>query len=93
MSNSGSKSPASAPAAGKGRNIKVLLTGNLLALSTALCWGLNEPANKALIPEWISASGVALSRIFGATLLVWIISLFIKREKIQKDDWKNLVWA
>ena len=74
----------------KSRNI---LLGNLLAFTTALCWGLNEPANKALIPDWISASGVALSRIFGATIIVWLISIFIKSEKLQKGDWKNLAWA
>lgn len=70
-----------------------ILWGNLLALSAAICWGLNEPANKELIPNWISASGVALSRIFGATVIIWIISLFVKKEKIQHSDWKLLWWA
>lgn len=69
-----------------------MIWGNVLALSAAICWGLNEPANKALIPDWISASGVALGRIFGATLIVWILSLFFKKEKIQRGDWK-LLWA
>lgn len=73
--------------------MKTILWGNLLAFSAAFCWGLNEPANKALIPDWISASGVALSRIFGATIMIWIISLFIKNEKIQRSDWKLLAWA
>lgn len=69
-----------------------MLGGNLLALSTAICWGFNEPANKVLIPGWMPSSGVALSRIFGATILIWIISLFIKPQKIQKGDWK-ILWA
>ncbi len=69
-----------------------MIWGNLLALSAAICWGLNDPANKAIIPDWISASGVALSRIFGAAILVWIVSLFVKNDKIQKGDWK-LLWA
>lgn len=69
-----------------------MIWGNLLALSTAICWGLNEPANKAIIPDWISASGVALGRIFGATIMIWIISLFVKNEKIQRGDWK-LLWG
>lgn len=38
-------------------NRKFILIGNLLALSAAICWGFNEPANKLLIPSWISASG------------------------------------
>lgn len=77
---------------GKTSRMKSIITGNLLALSAAICWGFNEPANKIIIPDWISAAGVALSRIFGATLIIWIISLFIKTDKILKTDWK-LFWA
>ncbi len=77
----------------KDSKLKTILYGNLLAFSAAFCWGLNEPANKTLIPDWISASGVALSRIFGATIIIWIISLFIKKEKIQHSDWKLFWWA
>ncbi len=69
-----------------------MIWGNVLSLSAAICWGLNEPANKAIIPDWISASGVALGRIFGATLIIWILSLFFKKDKIQHGDWK-LLWA
>ncbi|MBD5338786.1 MAG: DMT family transporter [Bacteroides sp.] len=69
-----------------------MMIGNLLALSAAVCWGFNEPANKMLIPTWISASGVALARIFGATAVIWLMSLFVKKETIQRSDWKFL-WA
>ncbi|MDE5843156.1 MAG: DMT family transporter [Muribaculaceae bacterium] len=93
MNNTTTVSSAPGQPGGKSKKLKSLLIGNLLALSTAICWGLNEPANKALIPDWISASGVALSRIFGATLIVWLISIFIKPQKIQKGDWKSLAWA
>ncbi|MDE6561592.1 MAG: DMT family transporter [Muribaculaceae bacterium] len=76
----------------KKSRVSAMIWGNLLALSAAICWGLNEPANKAIIPDWISASGVALGRIFGATVIIWIISLFVKKDKIQHGDWK-LLWA
>ena len=69
-----------------------MIVGNLLALSAAICWGFNEPANKMLIPQYVPATGVALARIFGATAVIWIMSLFVKREKILKTDWK-LLWA
>lgn len=83
----------STPSASGKSKLSTIIQGNLLALSAAICWGLNEPANKTLIPDWISASGVALSRIFGATVIIWIISLFVKREKILHSDWKLLWWA
>ncbi|MDE6294566.1 MAG: DMT family transporter [Muribaculaceae bacterium] len=72
---------------------KALLLGNLLALSASICWGFNEPANKLIIPASISAGGVALSRIFGATVIIWLISFFIKHEKIARTDWKLLAWG
>lgn len=72
---------------------KALLLGNLLALSASICWGFNEPANKLIIPSSISAGGVALSRLFGATIIIWLISLFIKHEKIARTDWKLLIWG
>lgn len=74
-------------------NLNLMIVGNLLAFSAALCWGFNEPANKALIPAWISAPGVALARIFGATAIIWLISLFTKNDKIDKSDWKLLWWS
>lgn len=70
---------------------KALLSGNILALTTAICWGLNEPANKIIIPSDISAQAVALCRIFGAAVMVWLISLFTKKETINRSDWK-LLW-
>lgn len=77
----------------KKTNLHYILIGNLLAFSAALCWGFNEPANKALIPAWISAPGVAIARIFGATAVIWIISFFTKNAKIDRSDWKTLWWA
>lgn len=89
----GSRSKLSGELSTPGKKSKLMLTGNLLALSAAICWGFNEPANKMLIPGWLPASGVALARIFGATLMIWIISLFIKNEKIERSDWKLLIWG
>lgn len=71
--------------------IHSIIIGNLLAFSAALCWGFNEPANKSLIPDWVSAPGVAFSRIFGAALIIWVISVFTKNQKIERTDQK-LLW-
>lgn len=75
----------------KPSRLHTILTGNLLALSASLCWGFNEPANKSLIPDWVSAPGVALTRLLGATIIIWIISVFTKNEKIDRSDQK-LLW-
>lgn len=75
------------------KNHRLIIIGNLLALSAAICWGFNEPANKFLIPSWISAPGVAVARIFGAALLVWLASLAVKTEKIERGDRRTLMLA
>lgn len=93
MQNTTETKPVAAVPAGGNRSVKNMMTGNLLALSAAICWGLNAPANKILIPDWISASGVSLARIFGATIVVWLISFFVKNDKIQRSDWKLIIWS
>lgn len=80
------------PAASSGSRTRAMIMGNLLALSAAVCWGFNEPANKLIIPDWISAGGVAISRLLGATVIIWIISLFTRQDKIERKDWK-ILWA
>ncbi len=84
-------SNSSNPSQGGGKPRNAMLWGNMLALSAAICWGLNEPANKLLIPNWMTAGEVALARIFGATILIWITALFCKRQKIEKSDWKYII--
>lgn len=88
--NTNTSAAEGASVASSGSRTKALLAGNLLALTAAICWGFNEPANKVIIPDWIAAPGVALSRIFGATILIWLVSIFVKNEKIQRNDQKIL---
>ncbi len=90
--NTSTNSTSPASPASKGSRTHAMIVGNLLALSAAVCWGFNEPANKLIIPDWISAGGVAISRIIGATVMIWIISLFTKKQRIARGDWK-LLWA
>lgn len=71
--------------------LHTIILGNLLAFSAALCWGFNEPANKSIIPDWVSAPGVALARLFGAAIIIWIISAFTRNQKIDRTDQK-LLW-
>lgn len=67
--------------------------GNLLCLVAAICWGLNVPANKVDIPTWISPSAMAVVRIAGACVVVWVLSLFPSRTKFAPADRKLLWWG
>ncbi len=66
--------------------MKKLLLGNLYILSATIFWGVNYAFTKALIPEWMTASGVSAVRLIGGCVLFWLCSFFFKQEKIARDD-------
>lgn len=70
-----------------------ILIGNLCILIAAIFWGLNVTATKALIPDWMTANGIVFTRLVGGCILFWLVSLFVKRQAIQRPDWKKFVFA
>lgn len=68
-----------------------LLLGNGCILVATIFWGINVTVTKALIPDWMTANGISAVRIIGGCLLMWIASLFVKTDKIQKNDWLKII--
>lgn len=68
-----------------------LLLGNLCMLIAAIFWGINVTVTKALIPDWMTANGITAVRLIGGCVLMWLVSLFLKCEKIQRGDWKKII--
>lgn len=92
-SNQGStQGSQSQPSAGKNTpNAKGLIIGNLCMLVAALFWGLNVSVTKALIPEWMNANSITVVRLVGGCILFWLTSMFVKTQKIDREDWMKLV--
>lgn len=67
------------------------LYGNTCILAATIFWGVNYPFTKALIPDFMSSEGVAAFRLLGGCLLFWISSLFIRAEKIEKQDFSKII--
>lgn len=65
--------------------------GNVCILTATIFWGVNYPFTKALIPDFMSSSGVAAFRILGGCLLFWLSSFFIKGDKIEKQDFIKII--
>lgn len=61
--------------------------GHFAMFLATLFFGLNIPAIKVLMPNWISAIDATFFRLGGATILFWIVSAFIKNDKIDKKDY------
>lgn len=70
-----------------------ILLGNACILIATIFWGINVTVTKALIPEWMTANGITAVRLIGGCILMWLVSLFLKCDKIQKEDWKRIIPA
>ena len=66
--------------------------GHAAALLSACLFGLMSPMCK-LIMQGGNMDGItlALLRVSGSALIFWIISLFVKNQKIRREDWPSLI--
>ena len=69
---------------------KNLLLGNLYIFLAIVLFAVNIPVVKILIPEWMDADQVSIVRIAGGGLLFWIVSLFVKCDKIDRQDFPRI---
>ena len=67
------------------------LRGNACILLATIFWGVNVSVTKALIPDWMTADGIAAVRLIGGAVLLWIASLFVRCDRIARGDWSKLV--
>ncbi|WP_405574959.1 DMT family transporter [Winogradskyella sp. Asnod2-B02-A] len=63
-------------------------------LMVQLLYGLNYTIAKTVMNEnFIKPFGFVLLRVIGATILFWILSLFLPKEKIERKDYLKLTVA
>ena len=58
----------------------------MAATGTATIYGLNHTVAKVIMPHYVGAFGFVFMRLSGAAILFWLISLFLKKEKIDRGD-------
>ncbi|MCY4216061.1 MAG: DMT family transporter [Flavobacteriaceae bacterium] len=63
----------------------------LAAFTATLIYGINHTVAKEVMPHYVGGFGFIFLRIAGATLLFWIVSLFISAPKIEKKDFPILL--
>ena len=65
----------------------------LAATGTATIYGLNHTVAKVIMPHYVGAFGFVFMRLSGAAILFWLISLFLKKEKIDRGRFhENICW-
>ena len=63
------------------------------ATFVSLIYGLTFTIAKDVMPEFVKPFGFILLRVFGAMVLFWIISFFVKTEKIEQQDFPRIIAA
>ena len=63
----------------------------LAALGATTIYGLNHTIAKEVMPTYIQGFGFIQVRLLGATLLFWLVSLFLKPQRIAPADWKRIL--
>ncbi|MGJ8665204.1 MAG: DMT family transporter [Patiriisocius sp.] len=63
----------------------------IAAFTASFIYGINHTIAKGLMPTVIEPFGFILLRVFGAAVVFWILSIFYKREKIEKKDWWRII--
>lgn len=80
--------PADAP---KRTDLRRMLLGNLSILVATIFFGINLPVIKVLIEKSCTSFDVTAWRMIGGCALFWIASLFVKTQKIQRNDWLTVL--
>lgn len=66
----------------------------LVATSIAtLIYGITFTVAKEVMSDYIKPFGFIVLRVGGATCVFWLIGLFVKRERIEKTDYKKILAA
>jgi len=65
----------------------------VLAFSASLIYGVSFTVAKDVMPLYIKPYGFILLRVVGATLLFWLISLSVPKEKITANDFVRIFFA
>lgn len=68
------------------------IKGHLALFGAQLIYALNYSIAKGLMPNAIGPLALVFYRIIGACAFFWLLSLFVKTQKIEKQDLKKMMW-
>ncbi|WP_196896108.1 DMT family transporter [Aureivirga marina] len=65
----------------------------IAAFLTAVIYGVSFTVAKEVMPKYVQPYGFITLRVFGAMLLFWFSSLFVKHQKIDRPDFFRIIAA
>lgn len=66
---------------------------HIALVAVGLFYAVNYIVAKGIMPDYIGPSGFIFYRVFGATILFWIVHRFISKEKILREDYPRFIQA
>ncbi|MDA9630973.1 DMT family transporter [Flavobacteriaceae bacterium] len=73
------------------------MNNRILALFAALgattIYGINHTVAKVIMPHYVGPFGFIMLRVVGATILFWLVSLWLPKEKIDRKDYPRIFGA
>jgi drug/metabolite transporter (DMT)-like permease len=68
------------------------LKGHIALFLAQVIYALNYSIAKGLMPTFISPMSIVFFRLIGACILFWLLSLFVKIQKVEKKDLIKMAW-
>ena len=65
----------------------------IAAMMVSLIYGVSYTIAKDVMPQYVKPFGFILVRVFGATILFWLVSFFAPKETIDKKDFPRIIVA
>jgi len=65
----------------------------IAAFLVALIYGVNYTIAKDVMPTYVKPFGFIVIRVLGATILFWVLSLFLSKQKIERSDFFRIFLA
>lgn len=66
--------------------------GHIALFVAQIIYALNYSIAKDLMPGYMGPMSIVTLRILGAAFLFWMLSLFTKKEKVEKEDMITMIW-
>ena len=70
-----------------------LVLAHIAAIGANLIYGINYVIAKGIMPDYLAPRAVIFLRVAGATIIFWIISIFLPNEKVAKHDLIKMAFA
>ena len=68
------------------------LKGHIALFFAQVIYAMNYSIAKGLMPHYMGPMSLVFFRILGATVLFWVLSLFVTTQRVERADMKKMWW-